>query len=318
VSRGAHAGVGAPPEHQNGDAGTDPPHPSHARRSPATPSESPESLLPSEERRRLRERLEHYILKAAREGKMRTSWTDRNDAFEDAVVSFLHAILDPGESAPFLDDLDRFARRIARPGLWNALSRTLLHLTVPGTPDLYQGDELWSFTLVDPDNRRPVDYALRSRLLGDLDAGADPAALLAHPEDGRIKLLVTSRILRARRSDPALWSRGEYLPLQAEGSGGVGSHIVSFARRREQRAAIVVAPRLPLTLDPSGGAAVGERVWGDAHIPLPPELRGKRWTSALTGLEIPASSAGDALRVAPVLGILPVALLVAAGTSRDG
>ena len=317
-SRGERAGVGAPPEHHDGDAGTESPHPSDAERSPTTPGEPAESLLPSEERRRLRERLEHYILKAAREGKMRTSWTDRNDAFENAVVSFLHAILDPGESAPFLDDLGRFARRIARPGLWNALSRTLLHLTVPGTPDLYQGDELWSFTLVDPDNRRPVDYALRSRLLGDLEAGADPAALLARPDDGRIKLLVTSRILGARRADPALWSRGDYLPLQAEGSGGAGPHIVSFARRHEERAAIVVAPRLPLALDPTGAPPVGERVWGDAHIPLPPELRGRRWRCALTGLEIPASSAGDALRVAPVLGILPVALLVAAGTSRDG
>ncbi|MDQ3696972.1 MAG: malto-oligosyltrehalose synthase [Gemmatimonadota bacterium] len=295
----------------------------------------------------LRGRLEQYILKAAREGKMRTTWTDQNAGFEDAMVAFLHGMIEGGERSPFLSDLDRFVRRIARPGLWNALSRVLLHLASPGTPDLYQGDELWNFALVDPDNRRPVDYTLRERILQKLErefndeVGGDsmPAAegrdaimmfggapraraprpdfvrdLITRAEDGRVKLHAVRQMLHARREDPALWRAGSYLPLAAEGARA--RHVVAFARQLEGRAAIALASRLPMTLvSEDGGPPVGEDCWTDTVLRLPPLLGGRRWTCALGGHSIYSAPPddGDVLHLGNVFRLLPIALLRPAG-----
>ncbi|HEU4565898.1 MAG TPA: hypothetical protein VFS05_14660, partial [Gemmatimonadaceae bacterium] len=232
-----------------------------------------------------------------------------------AIVSFVRALLHDGAGSGFLDDLDGFVRRIAPAGWWNALARVVLHLASPGTPDVYQGNELWSHSLVDPDNRRPVDYALREKLLAELDAGADPAALLETAADGRIKLWVTSRTLRARRADAALWREGRYTPLHA--TGARAAHVVAFARELDGHAAIAVAPRLPWALGgATGRAPVGPEIWGDTAVALPPHLAGRRWTCALSGdnVESPLDAHGNSLRLADVCRVLPVALLQSSGT----
>jgi (1->4)-alpha-D-glucan 1-alpha-D-glucosylmutase len=237
----------------------------------------------------------------------------------------VRALLRPpgaGRRAPFLPDLARFVAEVARPGLWNALARTLVHLSAPGIPDLYQGDELWSFALVDPDNRRPVDFAGRRRQLAALEAGSRndqaPSAgflrrLVSRPEDGRIKLQLIRSALSARRSQPRLFLEGSYHPLEARGARA--KHVLAFARRAGKQLAVVVVPRLPRTLVGDGARApLGPRVWGDTVLRLPPELAGRSLRSALTRsrVAVPRPDSGPPqVRLAVLLAELPVALHLA-------
>ena len=259
----------------------------------------------------LRERLEAYMLKAAKEGKARTTWTDPNEAFEAALKRFVTGAL--FESPEFLADFADFADHVARPGLWNTLSRTLLHLTVPGVPDIYQGDELWSFALVDPDNRRPVDYDARRALLATLEEAGEGhtghvADLLRTPEDGRVKMHIIREMLRVRRDHHELFASGAYLPLRAAGSER--DSVVAFARLHGAEAAIAVAPRLVADLVGERAAPTGGVVWGDARLELPPSLAGRKWQCALTGRLLSSGTRGLAL--GEILASLPVALLIAA------
>jgi (1->4)-alpha-D-glucan 1-alpha-D-glucosylmutase len=260
----------------------------------------------------LRSRLEAYMLKAAKEGKARTTWTDPDEAFETALSSFVRGVL--LDSPRFIADFAEFASHVARPGLWNALSRTLLHLTVPGVPDIYQGDELWSFALVDPDNRRPVDYDERSALLGALERAAEEhtghvAALLRTPEDGRVKMHVIRETLRARREHRTLFTGGRYVPLSAGGSEG--APVIAFARVDGGEAAITVVPRLVADRVGDRGAPTGGDSWGDAWLELPPALRDRQWRCVLTGRLMSSVAARNGLRLGEVLASLPVALLMA-------
>jgi (1->4)-alpha-D-glucan 1-alpha-D-glucosylmutase len=297
------------------------------------PGAGPAELPPAEERAALRGRLSAYALKAAREAKVHTSWLETNAGYEDALAAFAEALVPDGPSR-FLEDVAAFVAEIARPGLWNALARTVVHLAAPGVPDLYQGDELWAFSLVDPDNRRPVDFALRRRLLTELDEqlGAPPDAeaaggsapwadlgrlrgMVAAPEDGRLKLHVTRAALRARRRAPRLFREGGYLPLEARGPAA--RHVLAFARigARGDGAAIAAVPRLPRTLVGNGRDAPAGAAWGETRLALPAELAERRWTSALDGrsLDGAAGSAGRELRLADVLDPLPAALLLSPG-----
>ena len=273
----------------------------------------------------LRGRLHAYMEKAVREGKSRSGWVDRDPAFEDALRGFVDALLDPARSAAFLAELGAFARRIARPGYWNGLSRTLLHLAAPGVPDLYQGTELWDFTLVDPDNRRPVDFVARARMLSALRQGyrdLSPErrrelvhALVARPADGRVKLYLVHRLLQARRQHAALFATGGYEPLAADGPAA--RHVVAFARRSAdgRAAAVAVAARRTMALT-GGQAPVGERTWGGATLAVAPPA-GLAWRCLLTGRSLP----GDGpLRLADVLADAPVGLLIADESAivRDG
>jgi malto-oligosyltrehalose synthase len=268
----------------------------------------------------LRERLEEYILKAAREAKMRTSWHEPNVDFEAALREYVAALL--AEPGPFLDSIAALAENVIRPGFWNALTRILMHVTMPGVPDLYQGAELWNFALVDPDNRRPVDYVRRRAILADLQArfdGADPAAraeyvseLLANVEDGRIKMHLTRQLLRARRAEPALFLEGSYSAVQA--MGPLGRHLVIFARAHAGNHAVGFGTRLSRSLTGGTAAAIGD-VWGDTRVFLPEPLADvRRWTCVVSGnsVEVPRDAAATGLRVADVLHHLPVALLVRA------
>src|SRR5690348_8014526 len=156
---------------------------------------------------RFAERVKEYMSKATHEAKELTSWINANPHYDAALQEFVARVLDPGRSAAFLDDLREFARRVARSGAYNSLAQALVRCAAPGVPDTYQGTELWDLSLVDPDNRRPVDYGLRASMLRNLDCEAQAAGdlrnftgrLLDQPADGRAKLYTISRALRLRR-----------------------------------------------------------------------------------------------------------------------
>ena len=257
-------------------------------------------------------RVQAYMLKAVHEAKVHTSWINPNKAYDDGVQEFVARLLDEGRSQPFLDDFREFQRRISHYGLFNSLSQTLLRIAAPGVPDTYQGTELWDFSLVDPDNRRPVDYGLRREMLAALKARLDgdrrelARELVAAKEDGRVKLYVTHLALQCRRENPGLFADGAYAPLEAEGARAV--NVFGFARQKDGRWAAAVVPRfltrLPLEAggDPTGG------VWEDTTVRLAGTEGVRRWRNVFTGETLAASDAR--LRLAEVLGEFPVALLM--------
>ena len=286
---------------------------------PAGPASAP---VPRSAPDELVERVGRYMRKAVKEAKERTSWLDPDTRYETAVAGFIRETLAGSAAASFLAAFVPFQRRVARLGLLNSLSQVVLKIAAPGVPDFYQGTELWDFSLVDPDNRRPVDYKRRRAVLASLAPWLDPnatgaaladtlARLLAHPWDGTIKCYVTARGLACRRAhrDLAVW--GDYTPLVVTGSKA--AHLVAFARRLDGAALVAVAPRL------SGGVTsddepypLGVRAWGDTLIRLPAVPGGQSYTHALTGEQVAATDAGDGphLRAADLFRTLPVALLL--------
>jgi (1->4)-alpha-D-glucan 1-alpha-D-glucosylmutase len=267
------------------------------------------------------ERLQQYMNKAIREAKVHTSWTDTDPTYGDAVAKFVGEVLAGPDAGPFLKDFAPFARRVARVGVVHSLSQTLIKLASPGVPDIYQGCELWDLSLVDPDNRRPVDYGLRRRLLdqvrGRLAAGTPRAELardlFAAPEDGAIKLYLTWTALGHRRDHPALYAQGNYRPLEADGDRK--AHLVAFARHREGRSVVAVAPRLVAGLmgDDAATPPIGRATWGETRL-LAPDIAAipRRWRDLLTDsiVEVEDVDGRPTLAVADVLRVLPVALLV--------
>ena len=268
----------------------------------------------------LRERIDGYMVKAVREAKLRTTWTDPDESFEEALRADVAALLAPERSPRFLDDLERFVARIARAGLWNALGRTLLHLASPGVPDLYQGDELWAFALVDPDNRRPVDFAHRRQLLdeveqgtaGDLEARAGfLTGLVANPEDGRLKLHVVRAALAARKQRPAAFRSGTYVQLEAAGPSA--ARVIAFGRGEAAERLVAVVPRFLAGHVLGGGTPTDPALWDGTGVPLPAGWP-SRWTCVLSGRSL-RSEPERGLRTAELFRILPVALLVADNNS---
>ncbi len=256
------------------------------------------------ERARLVERVLAYVNKALKEAKVHTSWINPNDAYDRAVRDFVRAVLDPRTGEAFQADLAPFAERVARAGMLASLAQTLVKVVAPGVPDFYQGTELWDLSLVDPDNRRPVDFAGRRALLDALRAGVEAdrrglvRRLIAAPEDGRVKLFVTSEALRFRRANRDLFERGAYVPLEARGARA--GHVIAFARVAGERAAVALAGRFFLKLGPPGA-----RTWGDTEVALP---AGRRFRDAFTGRELRVEGGGG-LRAAEAFAEMPVALL---------
>jgi (1->4)-alpha-D-glucan 1-alpha-D-glucosylmutase len=254
------------------------------------------------------------MLKAIHEAKSHTSWINPNAKYDEAVTRFVGAILDPAQAAPFLDDFGPFQARVAHFGAFNGLAQTLVKITAPGVPDFYQGTELWDLSLVDPDNRRPVDWALRRRALDELIAAARAAAdraafaeeLVKSKEDGRIKLFVIREALACRRALAALFQQGEYRALEAEGP--LAEHVCAFARLAGGQAVLTVVPRL-LARRGLDGAPLGRAYWEDAtSLVLPPDA-GTTFINPMTGARL--TGAGGRLALAEVFASLPVALLVA-------
>jgi (1->4)-alpha-D-glucan 1-alpha-D-glucosylmutase len=197
---------------------------------------------------------------------------------------FLARILDRVQNRTFIDDLVRFQRSISHFGMLNGLAQTLLKITLPGVPDFYQGTELWDLSLVDPDNRHPVDYGKRQRLLRELDAALEQGdrrtylrQLLETKEDGRIKLLVTAMGLRFRRSHPGLLGEGDYIP--AEVTGAHSDHIFAFARLWGSDIAIVIVPRLMFKF---GTTPLGD-IWEDTRLSFSGLDMGTGFRNVFTG-----------------------------------
>jgi (1->4)-alpha-D-glucan 1-alpha-D-glucosylmutase len=266
------------------------------------------------------DRLRAYMNKSIKEAKVHTSWINENRAYDDAVSAFVERSL--GGGARFVSAGLPFIERVARAGVVNSLAQLVLKLTSPGVPDFYQGTEAWDLTLVDPDNRRPVDFDHRSRLLdaiepltepsthGDSDRARKVGELLTSWADARIKMFTTTCGLRLRRSDPDLFLRGDYVPLdsQATVSGG----IVAFARTLDGRALITVAPRLAASLASDARPfPVGES-WKTSRVLLPPSLADRAYRNLFTGEEIrPTRTAAESwLFAGEALSVLPVAILL--------
>ena len=241
--------------------------------------------LPDREwRRSVRERLVAYMLKAAREANSRTSWTEPDTEFERALEQFVIAVLEPAEEAPFLQDVARLVARIATPSQWTALSRLLIHATSPGVTDIYRGDELWSYLLVDPDNRRPVGWERRCTLLDQLDTKVgdeDKTSESGWPDPASdvVKLRMTTRLLRARRTQSDLFTWGTYRPLAL--SGDRCQHAFGFSRSHGDTHALVVASRWLACLAPSDRTS--STAWGNTTVDVPDDCRDRTWTAVLTG-----------------------------------
>lgn len=289
----------------------------------------PFQIKNQEEYRNFQERIQEYMQKAIKEAKIHTSWINPNKEYDEAVRTFVAAILDDSKPNPFLEDFKIFQRKIAYYGIYNSLSQTLLKLTSPGIPDIYQGSELWNLSLVDPDNRRPVDYnlrrqmlyALKERIYGSIEKSnlvEEPTGdliklvreLVETREDGRIKLYLTYRTLTYRRKKKELFLKGSYIPLKYR--GGKKDQVCAFIRKYEDQAVVVVVPRL-LTriLQAPEAVPLGQRVWGDSFLVLPHERVGQKYYNILTGetLETGQIEKHTILPLHLIFANFPVALL---------
>jgi (1->4)-alpha-D-glucan 1-alpha-D-glucosylmutase len=265
-------------------------------------------------------RISEYMVKALHEAKVHSSWINPDTNYDEGVGRFIARILDPSTNGEFLADFRGFQEKVSHLGLLNSLAQTLLRIAAPGVPDTYQGTELWDFSLVDPDNRRPVDYERRARYLKELQnrvnaPNADRRALardlLETRMDGRIKLYVTWQALCCRRDRPGLFSTGEYLPAEVVGSKR--EQAFGFVRRLGDQWSVVVVPRLLVGLNlPQGCLPLGPDVWQDTRLVLPGVDPNSRWRNVFTGevLEASEHQGKPSLALGEVFACFPVALFI--------
>jgi (1->4)-alpha-D-glucan 1-alpha-D-glucosylmutase len=250
-------------------------------------------------------RMEGAMVKSMREAKRHTTWAAPNAAYEEGMLGFLREALDPARSTAFLDAFLPFQTQVARLGFRNSLVQTALKLTLPGMPDIYQGCELWDLSLVDPDNRRPVDYELRRRVLEEVGAAmaqdrrAAMPSMLENWRDGRAKLALTANLLAYRQERPTLFNEGGYEPLAA--TGEKADQLCAFLRSHGEDRLLVVTSRFPARLETNRG-------WGDTAIPITQAGGVAGWRDLLTGRRF---GSGDGLLMGEdTLADLPVSLLV--------
>jgi (1->4)-alpha-D-glucan 1-alpha-D-glucosylmutase len=258
------------------------------------------------------ERIVEYMRKAGREAKSRTSWARVNEAYEQATEAFVRALLEERPGNEFLDDFRAATIPVTWAGFLNSLGMVTVKLTSPGVPDTYQGNEVWDFSLVDPDNRRPVDYGRRGALLAQLEMlgeNPEPQALediFRKLEDGRAKLFVMWRLLQLRRAREALFRDGGYVAVRVVGEKA--RHAVAFARRQGHEVSVTVVPRLTVQLGVAPGTLPrGPAVWTDTRIELPFLDEGDVLRDAVSGAELRVADGGIAL--ADILARAPVAVL---------
>jgi (1->4)-alpha-D-glucan 1-alpha-D-glucosylmutase len=265
----------------------------------------------------LQGRVRDYLRKAMRETKLRSSWLSPNVEWEDTVLAYAEAVV---ADEDYRRDLARWLDRIAPLGAWTALSQLVLRLASPGIPDTYQGSELWNLTLVDPDNRERVDFARRERALAELERrwpgdGSLLSELLRSWADGRVKLFALWRGLELVRRHAALHPRSAYLPLVVTGEHAAS--VCAFARRAGDSWVLAVVPRWLAHRVEGSRPPIGEAVWADTTLRLPPDAPA-RWSVVFGGEELVADD--DSLRLADLLRSFPVALvesLAAADESPD-
>ncbi len=263
------------------------------------------------------ERIEQYMLKAAREAKEYTSWANVNDDYESALLSFTRAILQRTGTNEFLSDFVQFQRRISRIGIFNSLSQSLLKMTSPGVPDFYQGTELFQFSLVDPDNRRSVDLEARKALLTQLEHATDASglwkrvqALSSSVENNELKLYLTWKTLNLRMKESSLFCEGTYTPLKV--NGPKAPHVVAFARQCQGRTAIVAAPRLcALLLGENSDTVCDEALWEDSVLEIA-QPNAVCYHDVFTGkcFSPDARKEENSLRLGALFRFFPVALLL--------
>jgi len=266
------------------------------------------------------ERIEQYMLKAVREAKAYTSWANTNSDYEAALSSFVRGILERTNKNRFLHDFDDFQRRVAQTAAFNSLSQTLLKLTSPGVPDIYQGNELLHFTLVDPDNRQPVDYDFRTKKLDELKQASSrhefSSELSRNPETNSAKLYLTWKALNIRKQYSGLFQRGDYIPLAV--TGEKSNHVVAFGRNFEGQSSIIAVPRLCAKLMGDSHQSVCDpAVWNNTNIELP-DLHASCYHNVLTGECIPVvREEVHRLSLGNLFQYFPVALLIGEPSSDD-
>ncbi len=256
------------------------------------------------------DRLTIHVTKALREAKVNTNWVSPNLPYEEAATSFVKALLEQKETNAFLQEFTSFHKKIAFCGFINSLSQTLIKITSPGIPDFYQGTELWDLNLVDPDNRRQVDFQKRQRYLDEIKnlKPSGVQGLLSSFEDGKIKIFEITKALEARNKNIDLFQQGDYIPLRVKGS--LSRHIIAFCRKKETAYAVVVAPRFLVSLTGMQRLPLGD-VWKDTLVCLP-KGASVRWREIFTEEAVFSKKIGSdkGFCLSELLQCFPVALLL--------
>jgi (1->4)-alpha-D-glucan 1-alpha-D-glucosylmutase len=266
------------------------------------------------------DRILAYMKKAIYESKIHTSWINPHQDYDEAVRRFVCRVLDRKENRIFVDDFLTLQREIASYGLFNSLSQLLVKIAAPGIPDIYQGTELWDFSLVDPDNRRPVDYELRMNMLEEMKRDIEAAGtdrrdlvgrLVRQKTDGRIKFYVTITGLQYRRAHPLLFAEGRYVALEVQGPRS--RHVCAFARAHEGKTIVAVVPRLlgALMSETNAAAPLGADVWQDTRLAMPDDDEGAEYRNLFTGQVIRTAvhDGHSMLLLQHILQNCPVAML---------
>lgn len=264
-----------------------------------------------------KKRIKEYMLKALREAKVNTSWISPNTLYEDAMMTFIDAIMRNTQDNQFIKDFTAFQKMISHYGMYNSLSMTLLKITSPGVSDFYQGTEVWDFSLVDPDNRRPVDYRIRIKMLEELKRGESEIGqsklarkLTSSKEDGKIKLYLTHKALNYRKAKRELFETGEYIPL--ESMGEKANNICTFVRRFGNSIALIVAPRfLTKLIQQPEALPFGKDIWKDSFIVIPFEEVGGKYRNIFTGeiVTVVSYKGATALFLSELFANFPEALM---------
>jgi len=265
----------------------------------------------------LKKRIKDYMLKAIREAKVNTSWISPNTIYEDALLIFIEKVMDNKSDNQFLKDFVPFQRKISHCGMFNSLSQTLLKITSPGVPDFYQGTEIWDFSLVDPDNRRPVDYGMRMKMFEEIksresEVGSFMLAkeLLTNKDNGKVKLYLIYKALNYRKAHRDLFETGEYIPLETMGEKA--NNICVFVRRIGNTRAIAVAPRFFAKLiSENDGLPLGKEIWKDTFIVIPFADIGAKYRNVFTGeiATVASYKGATALFLSDIFMNFPVALM---------
>jgi len=264
----------------------------------------------------LPERLQTFLIKSLREAQIHSRWVDPNNDYEQNLLQFAQAILEEKGENEFLKEFLDLQGRVAYFGALNSLSQVLLKITSPGIPDFFQGNELWDFSLVDPDNRRPVDFKLRQKFLSELknlkakEEKSLPSQLLSTWKDGRIKLFITYKALQTRKNLSDLFCQGEYLPLNI--SGPRKEYVIVFARRLEEQWVLTVAGRFFSQLTEPEVPPVGKEIWQDTFLELPKDAP-KEWRDGL--FSVPLAIKGRKMALPDIFSRFPMALLI--GSSEN-
>ncbi len=258
------------------------------------------------------ERVKSHMIKAVREGKQNSSWLEPNLAWEDAMFSFVNEIFDPKSSAAFIADFLAFQKDIEFYGVYNSLSQTLLKITCPGVPDFYQGSEIWDLNMVDPDNRRIVDYGTRKRLLEEVlnffPTQSSLENILRNYSEGKVKLFTAHKALVVRKEMREVFESGHYTPIKAVGR--FDKHVIAFSRKKHNQSVIVAVPRLLTKVVEASKQPVGE-TWADTRLCLPQNLEGS-WINTFTNEKLRPTKVGDdwSFPMSDVFHAFPLSLLV--------